>query len=126
MSIRAFSTFNFSFSDLATWRKLCLLVALGVGCSVGAIPALKESKIYKTAPKDPSVATGQTYAIYVMHGSLRYATQSEAESLSFWREKIGPLVGIPFVAAFLVLTMFRKERPERKTGDRRDASNAGV
>lgn len=54
-----------------------------------------------------------TYAIYVMHGSLRYVTQDEAESLIFWREKIGPLIGIPFVAAFLILTVFRKERPER-------------
>ena len=112
MSIRRFSTFNFSFSDLATWRKLCLFLALGVGCSAAAIPTLKESKIYTAAPKLPSVATQQTYAIYVMHGSLRYVTQDEAESLIFWREKIGPLIGIPFVAAFLILTVFRKERPE--------------
>lgn len=109
MSLRSFSTFSLSFSDLATWRKLCLLFALGVGCTAGAIPAFKETKIYKAAPKVPSVATRQTYAIYVMHGSLRYVTHDEAESLIFWREQIGPLVGIPFVAAFLILTMSRKK-----------------
>jgi hypothetical protein len=110
MSMLKFSTFSLNLSDLPAWRKSVAFCALAIGCFLGAVPAVKETSIYQSASNAPAVAMGQTTAVYVMHGSLRYVTRKEADDLVFWREKVGPLIGVPFVTAFVVLTMFRKER----------------
>jgi hypothetical protein len=37
-----------------------------------------------------------------MHGSLRFVGAEKAQQLHLWREEVAPLIGIPFVAAFLI------------------------
>jgi hypothetical protein len=95
-------------SDLPVWRKIALLCCLGAFSYLGPIDAYEHFKIYTSAPDVPTPATGQTYPVRVMHGSLKYVTWREREEVSSWREKAS-MAGIPIVLAFLVLATFRQK-----------------
>ena len=108
MSIRDFSQFSLDPSDLPTWRKIVALAGVGLFLFMGAMITFKEIKIYETAPSTPVVATQQVYAVQVMHGYVRYVTQQEGEDFVFWKDRMGTLIGVPFIVAFIVLVTYRK------------------
>ena len=110
MSLRDFSRFDFTFSDLPVWRKTIVLCAAGIFFFIGGTATFKEVKIYKTAPSAPVTATQQIYPVHVMHGFVKYVTHGEEESFVFWKESIGNLVGLPLIIAFVVLFTHRKGR----------------
>jgi hypothetical protein len=89
-------------SDLPIWRKIALICCLGAFSHLGPIGAYDDFNIYTSAPDVSTPATGQTYPVHVMHGSLEYVTWKEREEVFFWREKAN-LAGIPMVVAFLWL-----------------------
>jgi hypothetical protein len=110
MSIRDLSRFDLNPSGLPTWRKIVLLCAAGGFFFIGGMVTFKELRIYQSAPSIPVAATQQVYAVQVMHGYQRYVTRAEEEDFVFWKQRMGTLVGIPFIVAFLVLVTFRKGR----------------
>jgi cytosine/uracil/thiamine/allantoin permease len=110
MSISDFSHFNLDPSDLPTWRKIVALGAAGLFLFLGVMITFKEIKIYETAPSAPVVATQQVYPVQVMHGYVRYVTQGEKVSFVFWKDRMGTLIAVPIVAAFIVLATYRRNK----------------
>jgi hypothetical protein len=108
MSIRDLSAFSINPSELPTWRKGVLSVAISLFLVTGGTITFKELRIYESAPSVPIASTQQVYGVYVMHGQQRYVTRSEQENFIFWKQRIGTLVGIPFIVGFLVLATARK------------------
>jgi hypothetical protein len=118
MSIRDFFRFDLNPSGLPTWRKIVLLCAAGLFIFLGGMATFKELKIYESAPSAAVAATQQIYPVHVMHGYVRYVTRAEEEDFVFWKQRLGTLVGMPFIVAFLVLVTFRKGREGQVPGQR--------
>jgi hypothetical protein len=102
MSIRDLGRFHLDLSSLSIWRKLSLLVCLVAVFAIGTMAGFLDISIYYSAPVHAAVYTQETHPVHVMHGSLRFVTDDKAQQLHFWREQVAPLIGIPFVAAFLI------------------------
>ena len=97
---------QFDWADLPFWRKAILVACLGAFFWLGPMDAYEHARICFSAPAVPMPVAGQTYAVYVMHGSLRYVTRKEYEDAQYWRAKAG-FVGVPFLVALLTLSAFR-------------------
>ena len=92
------------FNELPRLRKLIVVVCLAVCLLVGWTVAAKEIRIYNSSPAEPVSMTSETNRVEVMHGSVRYVTASQKESLDFWRTQALSWVGLSFLAAFLTWT----------------------
>ena len=102
---------RYSFAELPLWRKALCLVAAGTALTImfviGPIVPRERAKIYDSAPSAPNPASGQTQAVRVEGGYLRYVTSEQAESLEFWERVTGPSIGASLVIAVLVLFTYR-------------------
>jgi hypothetical protein len=98
------------FSDLPLWRRAVFVSGLGIFLLTLVMNLGGDSQISEFRPTDPVAATGQTHRVVVNHGSVRYVTQEEEESLDFWRDGITEWAGPSFMAAFFVWVTFRKPK----------------
>jgi hypothetical protein len=102
MSIRERLNRRVQFGDLPLWRKLVIIASLAVCLLLGWMAASIEVKIYTSAPTRPLSSTRQVVETRVMHGSVRYVTIQQEESLTFWESQAVSWVGLAFVVAFVV------------------------
>ena len=98
-------------SDLPVWRRCVLFLCVGLFVVLGLIAAFQDARIYISAPRSPQVETKQVSPVYVMHSQVRYVNFEQEEKLIFWKQRLGLLVGIPFVIALLVVVTTREIMP---------------
>jgi hypothetical protein len=109
MSLRAMIENPPTLSELTSWRKFVLVVAVAFGLLVAAIAVDKHLTIYSSAPDHPVPSEGRTYKVSVMHGYVRYVTLRDQESVLLWTGRAGSWVGaVTVVAFFLWITAPRK------------------
>jgi hypothetical protein len=99
------------FDVLPTWRKVAIVCCIGLAILTGVMSFNGEINSYGSAPSHPVVTTGQTFLVFVNHGSARYVTQREKDDLEFWRSNGGLLVGVPMLLAFFVWITYRTPGP---------------
>jgi hypothetical protein len=97
------------FSALPVWRKAVLIAGLAFAVFASVAGAWEHIAIYGSAPDHPITATGQIYAVNVMHGYIRYVAAPELETYRLWCEQVGPWAGAAFMAAFFTLITYRKK-----------------
>lgn len=98
--------------ELPTWRRGIVLTGFLACLFLVWMAAWTEIRIYYSAPKQPSAASGQVYETHVMHGSTRYVSSQQQGSLAFWEDEALPWAGIPFLVAFFTLVTGPRKRPE--------------
>ena len=98
-----------TFVALPNWRKSVILCCIGIAVVTGALTFNRDMNIYGGAPDHPVVTTGQTFPVSVNHGSTRYVTQREKNSLDFWGANVGLLTGGPFLLAFFIWITYRPQ-----------------
>ena len=108
ISMRNISRFSLSFDGLPIWRKLVVSCAVLSFFLIGSVITFKEIRIYRESPTTPVTQLQQVYPLHVMHGSLRYVSRKEEEDLLFWKQRMGSLVGLPLIVAFVVLATSRR------------------
>jgi hypothetical protein len=114
MSLREMIEHPPTISDLPIWRKILVACALAFFLFVFAVGIEKHLTIYGSAPDHPVSATGQVYAVDVMHGYTRYVTLPEKESFLLWAGRAGSWAGAAFVVAFFLwITSPRKSDRKR-------------
>lgn len=111
MPLTDYTSGRIAWSDLPLWRRVAVVCCLGMFVYLGQGDAYEHIKIYYSAPNSP--VGEQKYPIDVMHGSLRYVTQSELQRILECRDRAN-LVGIPFIAAFVLLATSKKFKPIRQ------------
>ena len=95
--------YGLTISELPVWRRTFLFVCVGLFCTLGLIATFEDVRIYAAAPTSPVVVTKQVSPVYPPLGGVRYVSFEQEEKLIFWKEKLGLLVGIPFVLALLAV-----------------------
>jgi hypothetical protein len=108
MSLREMLEHPPPISDLSIWRKVLIASALAFFMFVFAVGIDKHLTIYGAAPDHPVPATGQVYAVDVMHGYVRFVTLPEKESFLWWAGKAGSWAGAAFVGAFFLWITSRR------------------
>jgi hypothetical protein len=88
-----------------------LVLLLGLFTYLGFGDAYNHIKIFYTAPDAP--VGEQKHPVDVMHGSVKYVTQSELQKVRDDRDRAN-LVGIPFVVAFVLLATSGNTQPFRR------------
>jgi hypothetical protein len=98
------------FHALPRWRKGVLVAGLAFTVVVGAMTVDKQFDVYSGAPDHPVAATGNIYAVHVNHGSLRYATKEQRDSLFFWEVRMGSWIGVPFLAMVFLWLLYQPRK----------------
>ena len=111
MSIAEIVRNQSAFDALPTWRKSVIICCVAAAVLVGVITFNRDMNIYGGAPDHPVSATGQTFSVLVNHGSSRYVTQREKDSLEFWDANAGLLAGGPMLLAFFLWITPRPRLP---------------
>ena len=89
-----------------------IVCALAFAVFIGFAGVNTDLDIYGGAPDHPIAATGQVYKVAAMHGSIRYVTLYEAESL-FLTGQAGSWAGAAFAGAFLLWITARGKSDRR-------------
>jgi hypothetical protein len=96
---------RYEFSELPLWRKVSIVLAVGLFFFLGYTLFSKEAEIYASASEAPVAATRQVSPVRVNHGYVRYVTHETAENIGSWRQATGPSVGaLALVVGALLLT----------------------
>jgi hypothetical protein len=99
------------FYELPLWRKVLLVLGVGLAIALTGWSIGEELTIYASAPDHPVRAAGQTYRVSVMHGYVRYVTVAQGRRFHYWAGGgLGSWCGAAsFLVAFLVLATFRRK-----------------
>lgn len=111
MSIAEMVRSQSPFGILPTWRKVAIVSGIGLAVLTGALSFNRDMNIYSGAPDHPVAATAQTLLVLVNHGSARYVTQTQKDSLEFWDSNAGLLAGAPMLLALFLWIAYRDKRP---------------
>lgn len=103
-------------SDLATWRKVVLVVAVAFALLIAALAVDKHLTIYGSAPDHPVPAQGQVYPVDVMHGHIRYVTLQEKKSFLLWAGQAGSWAGAAVVVAFFLWITSPRNSDRKRLG----------
>jgi hypothetical protein len=107
--MRNFYNAQFDWWDLPLWRQAVIVDAFILFFVPGYTLFEKESTIYVSAPTQPNMSAKRIYPVHVNHGSLRYVSREEAESLAQWRTSGPILVAVAILA--IAVTILTFERP---------------
>jgi hypothetical protein len=104
---------RFRLSELPLWRKVLIVLAMGLFFFVGAKLFNKEVEIYTSAPAAPVAATRQISPVHVNHGYVRYVTPEAAENLASWRAAGPSIVALALMLVGALLLTYRGDRRTR-------------
>lgn len=110
MSIAELVRNQSAYGALPTWRRVVIVSCIGLAVLTGALSFSRDMDIYSGAPDHPVATTGQTFLVLVNHGSARYVTQKQKDSLEFWDANAGLLAGAPVLLAFFLWITNRDKR----------------
>lgn|SRR5579862_411724 len=100
-------------SDLSTWRKIVIVVAIAFALTTAFVGFDKHMEIQATAPDHPVPAQGRVFPVDVNHGYIRYVTWEEKQSFLLWAGQSGSWAGAAMmIVLFILLTAPRQ--PDRK------------
>lgn len=89
--------------DIPRWRKVAFFVCFFSTLALGGLLANREADFYVSGARSPRPATGETYAISVNHGAVRYLRAREYETYQAWKAHFS----LPMLVGILVLATSR-------------------
>lgn len=87
-------------SDLSTWRKVVIVVAIAFALTIAFVGFDKDMEIQATAPNHPVPAQGRVFPVDVNHGYIRYVTWEEKQSFLLWAGQAGSWAGAAAMMPF--------------------------